>query len=212
MKRFTPLPRSFYEPSARVVAPQLLGHWLIRSTPEGVCGGVIVETEAYLADDPACHGARGMTPRNRVMFGEPGCAYVYLIYGFYHCVNAVCRPSGVAEAVLIRAIEPVFGAEFMQQRRPVRKSRELTSGPGKLCAAMGIDRTLDGANLLATDSPLFIARNPEVDALLRKHGPAATTTRIGIKEAVDEPLRFVLPGSDFVSRKVAALLDRIPKA
>src|ERR1041385_8920796 len=114
---FSALPRLFYEPSARMVAPDLLGHFLIRNTPEGPCGGPIVETEAYLVGDPACHGAPGPTPRNRVMFGPPGHAYVYLIYGFHFCVNTVCRPAGIAEAVLIRAIEINFGEELMLASR-----------------------------------------------------------------------------------------------
>ena len=105
MKNFSPLPRGFYEPSAKVVAQELLGHFLIRNTPDGFCGGPIVETEAYLVGDAACHAAPGPTNRNRVMFGHPGHAYVYLIYGFHFCVNAVCRPAGIAEALLIRAVE-----------------------------------------------------------------------------------------------------------
>src|SRR5512140_3389595 len=117
MRSFKPLPRRFYQPSAKVVAPALLGHWLIRKTANGLCGGVIVETEAYLVGDPACHGAPGPTARNRVMFGAPGHGYVYLIYGNYYCMNAVCRPAGVAEAVLIRALEVAFGEKFMRQRR-----------------------------------------------------------------------------------------------
>src|ERR1044072_4097534 len=103
MESFSALPRFFYEPSAKIVAPKFLGHWLIRNTPEGPCGGAIVETEAYLINDAACHGAPGPTPRNRVMFGAPGYSYVYLIYGLHFCVNAVCHREGVAEAVLIRA-------------------------------------------------------------------------------------------------------------
>src|SRR5438552_14534911 len=95
--RISPLPRSFFEPSAKIVAPLLLGHLLIRNTPMGPCGGPIVETEAYLSDDPACHGAPGPTPRNRIMFGAPGHGYAYLIYGFHFCANADCRPAGVAE-------------------------------------------------------------------------------------------------------------------
>src|SRR5580692_10448917 len=103
---FAPLRRSFFQPSAELVAPRLLGHWLIRRLPEGICGGPIVETEAYLVGDPASHGYIGETARNRVMFGPPGRAYVYLIYGYYYCANAVCHPVGRAEGVLFRAIEP----------------------------------------------------------------------------------------------------------
>src|SRR5580658_9832140 len=118
MLRFAPLARSFYEPSAQTVAPRLLGHWLIRNLPAGRCGGPIVEAEAYLADDdPASHAYGGKTARNRAMFGPPGHAYVYLIYGFHCCVNAVCRPPGCAEAVLIRAIEAEAGAELMRLNR-----------------------------------------------------------------------------------------------
>src|SRR5688572_25369245 len=102
---FRPLPRSFYVPTAKVVAPRLLGHWLIRRTPEGFSGGPIIETEAYITDDPGCHAYVGPTNRNRMMFGDPGHAYVYLIYGFYHCFNTVCRPQGQGEAVLIRGVE-----------------------------------------------------------------------------------------------------------
>src|SRR2546421_9629659 len=129
MNDFIPLPRSFYEPSAKVVGKRLLGHWLIRNSAAGPCGGPIVEAEAYLSDDPACHGFPGETARNRVMFGKPGHGYVYLIYGYHFCVNAVCRPTGVAEAVLIRAIEPLLGEDFMQRQRPVNKPRNLTNGP-----------------------------------------------------------------------------------
>ena len=134
-----PLPRSFYEPSAEAVAPLLLGHWLIRNLPSGPCGGPIVEAEAYLADDPASHGFGGETARNRAMYGPPGRAYVYLIYGFHFCVNAVCRPAAQAEAVLIRAIEAEFGLELMRQNRHVPSAIQLTNGPGKLCAALAID-------------------------------------------------------------------------
>ncbi len=112
-----PLPRAFYEPPADKVAPRLLGHWLLRRTRRGWCGGPIVETEAYLWDDPACHAAPGLRPRNRVMFGPPGHAYVYFIYGAHYCVNAVCRPAGTGEAVLIRAIEAVVGQEIMEENR-----------------------------------------------------------------------------------------------
>ena len=148
MKTFSPLPRTFYEPSAQVVAPQLLGHWLVRNTPAGPAGGPIVEVEAYLRDDPASHGALGPTPRNRVMFGPPGHSYVYLIYGLHYCVNAVCHSEGVAEAVLIRAIEPAFGEDLMRAQRPAGKNINLTNGPAKSCKALAITRELDGVDFL----------------------------------------------------------------
>lgn len=201
MKKFVPLPRSFYEPSAKVVASALLGHWLIRNTAAGFCGGPIVETEAYLLGDPACHAARGKTRRNRVMFGEPGHAYVYFIYGNHNCVNAVCRPAGEAEAVLIRAVEASFGEEIMRRHRQVVEPRALTSGPGKLCDALDIDRKLDGVDLCDAHSPLFIAENPEAKGFRDGCGPMVTTTRIGITQAATLPLRFYLEGSPFVSRR-----------
>ena len=198
---FTPLPRAFYEPSAKVVAPKLLGHWLIRQTPDGPCGGLIVETEAYLRDDPACHGYGGPTGRNRAMFGDPGLAYVYRIYGFYDCFNAVCQPRGCAEAVLIRAIQPEFGLDWMQKNRPVDRAANLTSGPGKLCRALQIDRALDRANLCSAESPVFIAENPAIRACRRRLGPRIITARIGLTQAADWPLRFCLANSPFLSRK-----------
>jgi DNA-3-methyladenine glycosylase len=202
MNVLTPLPRSFYEPSAKAVAPELLGHWLIRNTPGGPAGGAIVETEAYLSDDPACHGAPGLTPRNRVMFGHPGHGYVYLIYGYHFCVNAVCRPTGMAEAVLIRAVEPAFGEDFLRLRRPVADARHLTNGPAKLCEAMNIDRGLDGIDLCDSRAALFIARNPDAAQFRCKRGPVITATRIGITRAAAMLLRFYLDGSLFVSRRV----------
>ena len=198
---FAPFPQSFYEPSASVVAPLLLGHWLVRRTPEGPSGGVIVETEAYLAHDPACHGYKRETPRNRAMYGPPGCAYVYFIYGNHWCFNAVCRPAGVAEAVLVRAIEPAFGGDWMRANRPVAKGAGLTNGPAKLCAALNIDRALDAVNLCELSSPVFIAANPDRPRLLGALGPVRTTTRVGITKASDWPLRFYLEGSGCISRR-----------
>jgi len=198
---WTPLARRFYLPSAEVVARGLLGHWLIRQTDAGPCGGPIVETEAYVKGDPACHAFIGKTARNQVMWGHPGVAYVYLIYGYHFCVNAVCRPEGEAEAVLIRAVDAAFGTEIMLKNRPVQKLRELTSGPGKLCAAMAITRELDGVDFCDPASPLLIAENPEVRQFRRRQGPVITTRRIGITKAADLPLRFYLAGSVFVSRR-----------
>jgi DNA-3-methyladenine glycosylase len=201
MRNFKPLPRGFYEPSAKVVAPALLGHWLIRNTPSGLCGGPIVETEAYLVGDPACHGAPGPTARNRVMFGEPGHAYVYLIYGNYFCMNVVCQPPGVAEAVLIRAVEVALGEESMRKRRPVAAPRNLTNGPGKLCLAMDIDRGLDGVDLCDVHSPLYVARNPRVANFRKERGSVVITTRVGLTKAAHLALRFYLEGSAFVSHR-----------
>jgi DNA-3-methyladenine glycosylase len=173
----------------------------MRNTPDGLCGGPIVETEAYLVGDPACHGAPGLTSRNRVLFGAPGHGYVYLIYGFYYCMNAVCQPPGVAEAVLIRAMEVALGEELMRRRRPVEAAPNLTNGPGKLCLALAIDRGLDGVDLCDAASPLFIARNSAVEAFRRERGPLVTGVRIGLTKATDLALRFYLAGSPFVSRR-----------
>jgi DNA-3-methyladenine glycosylase len=202
MTTFKALPRVFYEPSAQLVAPALLGHWLVRQTPLGPVGGPIVETEAYLANDAACHAAPGLTARNRVMFGPPGHAYVYFIYGCHFCVNAVCRPAGTAEAVLIRAIEAAFDVPFMISHRGVREERQLTNGPAKLCQAMNIDRTLDGSDLCDLSSVLMIAQNPEVSAFRRQRGSLITTVRVGITQAADLPFRFYLSESAFVSRRL----------
>ena len=201
MKSFRPLPRRFYEPSAKLVAPALLGHWLIRNTAEGQCGGPIVETEAYLVGDAASHGAPGPTARNRVMFGSPGHGYIYLIYGYYFCMNVVCQPHGVAEAVLIRAVEVNLGEELMRKRRQADAARDLTNGPGKLCLAMDIDRSLDGVDLCDASSPLFIARNPALEEFRRERRPVIIGTRIGLTKAADLALRFYLEGSPFVSRR-----------
>ena len=184
-----------------MVARRLLGHWLIRNTAAGPCGGAIVEVEAYLRDDPASHGFPGETARNRVMFGAPGHGYVYLIYGYHFCVNAVCRPAGVAEAVLIRAIEPKWGQRILSKNRPSSKTCGLTNGPAKLCEAMNIDRGLDGINLCDASSALFIAQNPQADLFRKEEGPVITTSRIGITKGASLQLRFYLESNKFVSQK-----------
>jgi DNA-3-methyladenine glycosylase len=186
-----PLPRSFYEPTADKVAPKVLGHLLVRNTPNGLLGGPIVEVEAYLFEDPASHSFAGETARNRSMYGPPGHAYVYFIYGVHWCVNAVCCPKGVAEAILIRAIEPSIG-----------KIERTTNGPGKLCAALDIGRALDGADLCDPASALFIAENPDLKSLLKERGPVVRTKRIGITKSAELPLRFCLKNSRSLSRKV----------
>ena len=196
-----PLPRDFYLPTARKVAPALLGHFLVRQDREGPCAGVIVETEAYLAHDPSCHGYARQTARNRSMYGPPGHAYVYFIYGNHFCFNAVCGPEGVPEAVLVRAIQPLMGLDLMCQRRKGRRELDWTSGPGRLCEALHITRPLDGADLCNAASPVFIARNPEVLKLRRALGPLVRTRRIGISVATHWLLRFYLDGSAWVSKR-----------
>ena len=179
----------------------MLGHFLLRNTPEGIAGGAIVETEAYLKDDSACHSFSGESARNRSMFGPPGHAYVYLIYGYHFCVNAVCQPAGCAEAVLIRAASVDFNEKWMLAQRPVKKREQLTNGPAKLCEALAIDRALDAVDLCDGSSPLFIAENPDRANLLLKSGPIVAAPRIGITKAADLELRFYLRSSPFVSRR-----------
>jgi DNA-3-methyladenine glycosylase len=207
MTEFTPLPRSFFAPSAAVVARRLLGHWLIRRTADGFCGGPIVETEAYLRDDPASHGFAGETARNGAMYGPPGRAYIYFIYGNHFCVNAVCRRAGVAEAVLIRAVEAEFGLEILRRNRPGRADIQLTNGPGKLCAALDIRRELDGADLCDAGSPLLLARHPDALRFRRRRGPVVATGRIGVARAADLPLRFSLEASPYISKRISERMN-----
>ncbi len=176
------LSRSFYERPTVQVARDLLGKVLVH----GATAGRIVETEAYLGgDDLASHSARGITPRTKVIFGPPGHAYVYFIYGMYECLNIVAEPDGKAGCVLIRALQPVAGIELMQKRRPAaRKIHDLASGPGKLTLAMGITRAHNGADL--TRGPLVV-RMPRRETDFE----IAVTPRIGITKCADWPLRFV---------------------
>jgi DNA-3-methyladenine glycosylase len=185
------LPRDFYTRPTIDVAKDLLGKVL----RHGTTSGIIVETEAYLGgDDLASHSARGITDRTRVIFGPPGHAYVYLIYGVYECLNIVAEPEGVAGCVLIRALEPHSGVAEMQRRRPAaKKPRDLTSGPGKLTLAMGITRALNGADL--TKRPLTV-HEPQTPTPLE----IETSCRIGIRECSDWPLRFTIAGNEFVSK------------
>ena len=179
------LPRPFYARHAVEVARGLLGKVLVH----GAVAGRIVETEAYLGgDDLAAHSARGLTDRTRVIFGPPGHAYVYLIYGMYECLNLVADAKGVPGCVLIRALEPVEGIELMQARRPAaRKLRQLADGPGKLTRAMGITRAHNGRDVTRGD---LVVREPEAGAAFE----IAVTPRIGITQSADLPLRFASGG------------------
>ena len=179
--------QDFFARSVHDVAPDLIG---VTFLCEGV-GGVIVEAEAYHHEDPAAHGYRGRTERNASMFGPPGHAYVYRSYGIHWCVNFVCEEEGSASAVLIRALEPTHGLDAMRARRGVEDERALCSGPGKLCQALGITREHDGLRL---DRPPFELRARTGDVVV------ASGPRIGITKAAEQPWRYGLAGSRFLSR------------
>ncbi len=182
------LPRSFYARSTVQVARDLLGKVLVH----GPTAGFIVETEAYLGgDDLAAHSARGLTGRTRVIFGPPGHAYVYLVYGMYECLNLVAERDGRPGCVLIRAIEPVSGVELMRDRRgTTRKLEQLANGPGKLTLALGITRAHNGADV--TRGPLVV-RAPASARIIA----IEVTKRIGIRQSADLPLRFAIAGNPF---------------
>jgi DNA-3-methyladenine glycosylase len=182
------LTRAFFARPVHDVAPELIGAGLF---VDGV-GGTIVEVEAYDQDDPASHSFRGMTARTAAMFGPAGHAYVYRSYGIHWCLNLVCGVEGRAEAALVRALEPVRGLEAMRERRGVEPERALCSGPGKLCQALGVSRVHDG---LALDEPPFELLAREAEAQL------AVGPRIGITRAVEQPWRYGLAGSRFLSRR-----------
>jgi DNA-3-methyladenine glycosylase len=213
------LERAFFEDAPERVAPRLLGKLLVAKTSAGVVAGRIVEVEAYLGPhtatpDPAAHSHRGPTPRNQVLFGPAGHAYVYSIYGRYFCMNFSCEKEGLAGSVLLRALEPVSGVEQMARNRGLPPSSfaaanekgwgnpkiepetacELTGGPGRLCQALGISReTHNGLDLLDPKSPLQVRD----DGMRVKR--VLVTRRIGIRHAVELPLRFALAGNECVS-------------
>ena len=188
------LPARFYDRDTELVSRELLGAVLECATPEGVTRGRIVETEAYLGpDDPACHAVAGVTARTQHLFGPPGVAYVYLIYGMYWCFNAVTRERGHGAAVLVRAVHPLDGVDLMRDRRPkAKRERDLTNGPGKLCLAMGIVGAMSGTRL--QDGPVVI-RQGEVVA----DDEVVVTPRIGITQAAEWPLRYLVRDDPFVS-------------
>ncbi len=185
---------NFYNRDTVTIAKELLGKLLVHYSPEGITAGIIVETEAYMQGDEACHANKGMTPRNKIMFGDPGFAYIYFTYGMHYCFNVVTAPQGVAEAVLLRALEPVAGIDLMKKRRGREVLKELCSGPAKLVQAMGIGPEMYGHNL--TRKPLVIMNGVSIS-----EESVLVTTRIGISAAQDLPLRFYLKGNDYISRK-----------
>jgi DNA-3-methyladenine glycosylase len=199
------LPPQFYQSfDTLTLARELIGCELIHNSPDGNTSGIIVETEAYLSDDPACHAYNRRTPRTEPMYGPPGTIYVYLIYGMYQCINVVSNVEGSGEAVLIRALQPVLGVELMQERRALsRKSKpgvqkpfslkDLCGGPGKLAQAMGIERRIHN-NTSFTKGPLYIKKGEARDINID------TSTRIGITAGADLLYRFTASESAYLSK------------
>ena len=203
---YTPVQPNFFTVDTISLAQNLLGCLLVHQHPSGITVGKIVETEAYLgAADPASHAYRGVTPRNRAMFGPPGHAYIYISYGMHRCLNVTAQPVGVGEGVLLRALQPVQGVELMASRRnidlpstvisqrqqPLLNLRQISNGPGKLVQAMAIDLAQYGHDL--SQPPLFIAPTQDAKAQIE------ATPRIGITKAADRLLRFTIKGSPWVS-------------
>jgi DNA-3-methyladenine glycosylase len=170
----------------------LIGKMLVRTPAEGIAGGRIVETEAYVVGDPAGHAYRGMTPRNRALFLERGHAYVYLAYGVSFMLNVSSETPDVGAGVLIRAIEPTIGVTFMERNRGTERARDLARGPGRLCEALAIDRRLDGIDLCQS-GPLWLGSDGQAPDEI------GLSKRIGITRAPDSPLRFYVRGNRFVS-------------
>jgi len=207
------LKEEFFDRDPRRVARALLGKLLIRTSPGVVLVGRIVETEAYLGDeDEAAHSFAGKTARNAVLFGPPGRAYVYFIYGNHYCLNISCMPDGVPGCILVRALEPLLGMEEMAALREItleetKNLKLLTSGPGRLAEAFGITREHDnGKDLTSTKSDLYVADDGF------NSGKIAITPRIGISKAAELPLRYIIVGNKFVSGKArveAGLAPRI---
>lgn len=200
LRKLVILPTVFFNRDPRKVGRALLGKVLVRKSGKTLLAGRIVETEAYLDGDPAAHSFVGPTARNDVLFGPPGCSYVYFIYGNHYCLNVSCLPDGVPGGVLFRAVEPLVGVEEMARARGLELEsagdlRRLTSGPGRLAEAFGITRTRDnGKSFTDPKSDLFIAGD---GYRVRK---VEETVRIGITKAAEMPLRYVVAGNPFVSK------------
>ena len=186
------LKTDFYRRDARTVAQELLGCVIHREINGNVLSGRIVETEAYLQDDPACHAFKGRTPRTEAMFMTGGISYVYLIYGMYYCFNTVTGMEGSGQAVLIRALEPIDGIETMKELRGTENIKNLCSGPGKLCQALNINKA-DNAQCLR-NGDIKISTGSRIENIF-------TTTRIGIKLGAELPYRYYLEGNKFISKK-----------
>jgi DNA-3-methyladenine glycosylase len=187
------LPRRFYARPSLQVAPDLIGRLLVRRVPGDRLVGRIVECEAYQEGDPASHSFRGRTPRNEVMFGPPGHLYVYFSYGMHFCMNVVTGREGEGSAVLLRAVEPVEGTEWMRTRRGGQDDRLLCAGPGRLTQAFGIDRAHNGIDLVGGEAMFLASGFPVPDSGI------AVSPRIGVTVGSDRPWRYSEAGSPFVS-------------
>ena len=178
------------------IAKNLLGYTLVHESDEGITAGIIVETEAYLQGDPACHAYRRKSVRNAPMFGEAGTIYVYQIYGMHFCVNISTNKKDIGEAVLIRALEPTIGIDLMEIRRKTEVLKNLCSGPGKLVQAMGIHKGMNDWHILDSDLKII---SPKIQLL---DNEIVTTTRIGITQGIDLPYRFYVKDNKFISRNL----------
>lgn len=192
------LETAFYDRDPRQVAVDILGCVLVHETAKGLTSGVIVETEAYRPEDPACHAYKGPTMRNRSILGRPGIAYVYLSYGIHKLLNVVCEGEGVGSAVLIRALRPLEGLEMMRERR--KREMDLCNGPGRLTQALNIELAHDGTEL--TEPPLYIKRG---DA---PNGEILATTRIGISRGTELPWRYLVEGERDISVQPKTIAER----
>ncbi len=206
--KFKKLNKNFYfKKDTLELSKDLLGKIIVNEVNGSLLSGRIVETEAYLSNDPAAHSFIGKTKRNKSVFEEPGTSYVYFIYGNYYCFNISSNENKIGEAVLIRASEPLIGIEKMKanisrfnlRRKNIKdkeiKDNKICNGPGKLCLALGINKSHDGLKLW--DSKLYIAE----DGYEVNENDIVSTKRIGIKKAIDKPLRFYIKGNNFISRK-----------
>jgi DNA-3-methyladenine glycosylase len=196
---FQPLSRKFFAKKTEEVAQALLGKYLVSTKANTITAGRIVEVEAYFGPgDPASHARRGVTPRTRIMFGQPGIAYIYLNYGMYYLLNVVTEPKDKAGAVLIRALEPKMGIETMKNLRKTEELEELCSGPGKICQALAIDLSDNGLDLTDIKSRLFIAELPSDK---RYEFRVARGKRIGVREDLPGQYRFYIANSNYISTR-----------
>jgi DNA-3-methyladenine glycosylase len=198
MAHLEALRATFYDRDSRRVAVDLLGCALVHETADGVVSGVIVETEAYRPEDPACHAYQGPTIRNRTIFGRPGLAYVYLSYGVHKLLNVVCEGEGVGSAVLIRALRPLEGLEIMSRRR--KGSTHLCDGPGRLTQALGVELAQDSVDL--TDGTLYILPGDAPE------GEVLATTRVGISRGTELPWRYLVEGEKSISVPPKVVAER----